>query len=129
MGKEVTEMLDKAFEPMEALFQKLQEEHAEVVAKLEHRIRTLEQALDATGMASTLLAYQDHATAANMTLDEWVVRTLDNAVKYNSIPVSNELYKRLCAMAGAKGKSLVMFIQQNKKFDALINQALDNKRF
>lgn len=119
---------------MESLLSQIRETHQQQkdvyesqIAELREEIEHLQSCLDATEIADKLVAYKSHADAMNVSVGEWVIHTLENAVKFHNIPVSQKIYARLCSLSGARTISLARLCQSDKMTN-LIDQALNNGR-
>lgn len=112
-------------EKIRAEFELEREQHAKLLADKENEIEELRELLNAAEGMRELRMFREHATAAGLTLTQWIKMTLQNSLKYNSVPVTKYAYQRLCQAASRKSSSLVG-ITQTKAFEKLVINALDN---
>lgn len=101
------------------------EQHAKELADKTQEIEELKGLLDAVEGMQDLLTFQSHATAAGLSLSQWIKMTLQNSLKFNNVPVTKYAYDCLCKAASRKSTSLVG-ITQTQEFEKLILVALDN---
>lgn len=110
---------------IQAEFDLAKEQHTKAIAEKDKQIAELQELLDAAEGMQELTMFQDHATAAGLSVTQWIKMTLQNSLKYNSVPVTKYAYQRLCQAASRKSTSLARFTN-TKAFEQLILNALDN---
>lgn len=123
MGKNIDKILEQV---RENITEKLDAQET-VIEELRSEIERLQGLLDSTENLQHLTAYESHAMAAGLSLHEWVRQKLTEAIRYNTIPVSEKVYRKICSLAGGRSTS-IMRLTQSKSMDFVITNAIDNQK-
>lgn len=119
--------IDEMLEQLQAAFEQSIDIHATERAELEAKIERLQNLLDSVENLQHLSAYESYATAAGLSLHEWVRRQLDDAIRTKRIPVSDAVYQKVCSLAGGRSTSISR-LTKSKSMDLVIINAIDNQK-